>query len=531
MDEQTLAVEFRNITKTFDNVVANSKVNFKVQKGTIHGIIGENGAGKSTAMNILFGMYSPDAGASSDAGEIKIYNTPVKWNSPFDAIAHGVGMVHQHFMLANTENAVDNIILGAEPVFYALRKLPSFFRLIQTKKAVQKLKTLAKVFDFEIDWETAIEDLPVGVQQRIEILKLLYRNAEILILDEPTAVLNPVETEALFINLKKLKEQGKTVLIITHKLNEIIACTDEVTVFRHGKVVCSLKTKDTSTEALAELMVGRKILLQVSVPPQKEFSKTPVLEINNLVLYSQKKAKKKLDHIGFSVLKGEIVGIAGVEGHGQSELAQILLSPNAKEFAIKGNINIFGKNILSLKTNQIRELGVSFIPENRQAQALLLDSALQENFLLGNHDKGELQFYNFLSFNKIKEKLLKIVRDYDIRPGNPNSLARQLSGGNQQKLVIARECYSQPKLLIASQPTRGVDIGAIQFIHKKIIQVRDDGAGVLLISSELEEILALSDRILVIYAGKIVAEFNRGDPKLSRIGYYMCGASERENVH
>ncbi len=511
----TLAVEFAQVTKKFGMLAANSEVSFKVKKGTIHGIVGENGAGKSTAMKLLYGICFPDS------GEIKIHGKKITWSSPSDAIRNKIGMVHQHFMLASSYGGLENILLGDEPVSPYFKFLPSSLQPIDKKKGLEKLNFLTKQYGLTIPWESKIEELPLGIQQRVEILKLLYRDADILILDEPTAVLTPKEVEIFFSNLKKLKEEGKTVLIITHKLKEVMECTDFITVFRAGKVTGHLTTCDTSPQELANLMVGRKVLLQVKVPDYKESRSAPLLEIHGLHLSVE--GKEKLKGISFQIFPGEIVGIAGVDGNGQSELVRVLIDPQKSDAKTSGEITLLGKNIFELTSRQVKELGVSLVPEDRQKQGLLIDSNLRESFLLGLQRKNHFQKQGILSLKRLKQETERALREYDIRPGDSSVLTHQLSGGNQQKLVIAREFFQNPKLFIAFQPTRGVDVGAIEFIHKKMIQTRESGAGVLLVSSELEEILTLSDRILVLFQGKIVAQFKRGEGLESKIGLAMGG--------
>jgi general nucleoside transport system ATP-binding protein len=480
-----MAVELRGLTKRFGNVLANNGVDLQVQPGTIHGVIGENGAGKSTAMKMLYGIFPPDS------GEILIAGQPRVWNSPAEAIAAGIGMVHQHFMLAGPYSALDNILLGAEPVRCGV---------IERKKARTRLEALALKYELPVDLTLPVERLPVGVQQRVEILKLLYRDAKILILDEPTAVLTPPETSVLFQHLQLLRDEGKTILLITHKLKEVMAFTDRVTVLRDGKVTGEMPTAQTNPQELASRMVGRKVVLNIEVPPARP---QPELAL----------ALTGLNGVSFSVKRGEIVGIAGVEGNGQSELLQAILH---RECRTAGAVSILGEDVTRWPAARIRDLGVAFIPEDRQLEGLLLDQPVSENFRLG------LQ----RSFSRVEllQAAAAAIEEYDVRPHELTIPARQLSGGNQQKLIVAREFYRQPKLLIAAQPTRGVDVGAIEFIHTRLVRARDEGAGVLLVSFELDEILTLSDRILVMYEGRIVAEFQRGAVAERELGLKMAGA-------
>lgn len=524
----TLALEVNGLTKRFGSVLANDDVSFKIVQGTIHGIIGENGAGKSTAMKMLYGLYTPDS------GEIRVWNQVRKWRSPADAIHAGIGMVHQHFMLADPSTVLDNIILGQEPfVSSHSRFIPRFFRPIDRYQALSDLQTIAKRYGLEVPWDSKIENLSVGIQQRVEILKLLYRKAEILILDEPTAVLTPQEVEALFLNLKRLRDEGKTIVIITHKLKEVLVLTDRVTVFRGGKVSGEVATSQTNEQDLARLMVGRAVNLRMDVSKSKAV-KEPALKVRGLTLNSGLKTKTKnllLNKIQLEVRKGEIVGIAGVEGNGQSELLQLLMNPrrffksgraHAQEFSL------FGTDVRNFGGLQIRELEIGFIPEDRHREGLLLDAPLTENFLLGLQrcphgvsvplsDKG------WVRSQVLRSEAEKAFKEYDVRPADPDLAARMLSGGNQQKLITAREFYRNPQLLIAAQPTRGVDVGAIEFIHKRIVSLRDKGAAILLISSELQEIMTLSDRIHVIFNGQLVKEFARGECTEFDLGLCMGG--------
>jgi simple sugar transport system ATP-binding protein len=502
------AVELRELTKQFGGCVANAGVNLTVQPGTIHGVVGENGAGKSTAMKILYGIYRPDS------GQIFVRGEKCVWNSPLDAIKHGIGMVHQHFMLAGPYSALDNILLGAEP-----RR----FGMIDRKRGRARLEALAQQYGLPVDWDAPIEQLPVGIQQRIEILKLLYRDANILILDEPTAVLTPQETNALFGNLQRLRAEGKTILLITHKLREVMAFTDYVTVFRAGKVTGELKTAHTNPEELASLMVGRKVTLSINVPPAKPRAETAI-EAAGLTLSGPAGSRHKLSDVNFSVKRGEIVGIAGVEGNGQSELLQALMHPREARCRTSGTVKFLGQNVTDWTALRIRDLGVAVIPEDRQHEGLLMDRPVSENFLLGLQRKPAFNRNGFLDSKNLAQTAAQAIAEYDVRPTDLTLPAGKLSGGNQQKLIVAREFQRSPSVLIAAQPTRGVDVGAIEFIHRRIVRARDEGAGVLLISSELDEILALSDRILVMYEGRIVAEFNRGQVTERELGMKMGGS-------
>jgi general nucleoside transport system ATP-binding protein len=502
------AVELRGITKRVGDCVANAGIDLRIERGTIHGIVGENGAGKSTAMKLLYGFYQPDS------GQILVDGTPRHWPSPAAAIASGIGMVHQHFMLAGPHSALDNILFGAEPVRLGT---------IDRQAARKRLDNLAHQYGLRVDWDRRVEDMPVGLQQRIEILKLLYRDASILILDEPTAVLTPQETNNLFGNLKKLRDQGRTIIFVTHKLREIVAFTDRVTVFRSGKVAGEAETAKTNAQELADLMVGRKVSLRVQVLPAKPLAEIGV-ETERLTLERHRETRHRLSNVSLKVCHGEIVGIAGVEGNGQSELIQALLHPRDKSCRTSGDVRFLGRSVIDWPARAIRQLGVGVIPEDRLEEGLLPERALMENFLLGQEGDSAFRRGPFLDLARLKQSASQATSEYDVRPNDLTLPATALSGGNQQKLIVARELRKEPKVLIAAQPTRGVDIGAIEFIHKKIVQARDRGAAVLLISSELEEILDLSDRILVMYEGRIVAEFERGQASERDLGLRMGGA-------
>ncbi len=505
----TAAVELRGLTKHFGSVLANAGVNLRVEPGTIHGVIGENGAGKSTAMKMFYGIFPPDA------GEIFVSGRKCVWGSPADAIAAGIGMVHQHFMLAGPYSALDNILLGAEPRRWGM---------IDRTGARAQLAALASRYGLAVNWDEPIESLPVGAQQRIEILKLLYRDAQILILDEPTAVLTPQETNDLFRNLKKLRDEGKTILLITHKLKEVMSFTDRVTVFRAGRVTGELSTSQTNPQELANLMVGRKVVLNIDVPPAHPREERAI-EVTGLCLAGVVAGSRhKLEDISFSVKRGEIVGIAGVEGNGQSELLQAILHPRDPHCRTSGSVKFVGEDATSYETLRIRDLGVAVIPEDRQQEGLLLERPVSENFLLGLQRSPAFSHAGFLNSNNLQKAAAQAVEEYDVRPRDLTMPAGNLSGGNQQKLIVAREFQRKPQVLIAAQPTRGVDVGAIEFIHNRIVRARDEGAGVLLVSFELDDIFTLSDRILVMYEGRIVAEFSRGEVSERELGLKMAGS-------
>ncbi|MES2614389.1 MAG: ABC transporter ATP-binding protein [Bdellovibrionota bacterium] len=491
------AIEFLNVTKCFGSIVANKNISFSVPKGSIRALIGENGAGKSTAMKILFGLYK------EDSGEILVNGKPQHWSSPKDAIKNGIGMVHQHFMLAETATGLDNIILGDEVESLKVPFIPVMFNFIDRKKARIKIEELAKKYGLTVPLDVKISNLSVGMQQRIEILKLLYRNANILILDEPTAVLTPPEVDELFDNLKKLKDEGKTIIIVTHKLREVLNFTDYITVFRAGEVVGEIATNQASEEKIAAMMVGRNINLHPYVPPPKNI-KENVLKIETLPVKKSKSAKLQkniLNNIKISVHGGEVVGIAGVEGNGQSELLELTHKISSKN----------------------HNLVLGFIPDDRHRDGLLLNMMAEENYILGRHWEKKFRWGIFQNKKEIQNSIVNEMEKYDVRPRNYSLHAHGFSGGNQQKLIIAREFGKEPQFIVAANPTRGVDIGAIEFIHSQIIAERDKGVGVLLISSELDEITKLSDRILVLYGGEIIAEFSRNEADEHEIGLAMCG--------
>jgi ABC-type uncharacterized transport system ATPase subunit len=517
----SLAVEFKGLTKTFNGIAANAGISFQVKRGSIHAIVGENGAGKSTAMKMLYGTYQPDFGDVYIHGKLWGGRNRA-WSSPSEAIQCGIGMVHQHFMLAGPHTVLDNILLGVEtaPKAWKYLPIPKFLKAIDRTGARRKLEKISTQYGMAVDLRARVEKLSVGLQQRIEILKLLYREAGILILDEPTAVLTPQETAELFLNLKKLSAEGKTILIITHKLKEVISLADRVTVFRGGKVVGEREIKETNEEDLACLMVGRKVNLHREAPPSPSL-KAPVLEIKDLRLDTP----RKLKNLNLQVRGGEIVGISGVEGNGQSELLDLLLHPRHYEKLVSGSIRILGRDSLTRTAAEIKASGVGVIPEDRHREGLLLDRPVRESFLLGLQRRSPFYRKGLISEKSLDLAARRAIEEYDIRPKSADVRCGALSGGNQQKWIIAREFNRAPELLIAAQPTRGVDVGAIEFIHQKILDARSQGSGVLLVSSELDEILALSDRILVFYGGEIVGEFRRGEATEKMLGLRMGGAA------
>ena len=501
-------LELRAITKRFGEVLANDHIDIRVEPGTIHAIVGENGAGKSTAMRIAYGFYT------ADSGEIVVDGEPRNIQTPHDAIRLGIGMVHQHFMLVDTMTVAENIVLGAEPGSAVA---------IDLGQASEEIRALSNEFRLSVDPNALVQDLSVGQQQRVELLKALYRRARLLILDEPTAVLTPQEVEEFFAILRRMREQGKTVIIITHKLSEVLAISDDVTVMRDGRGVGRVKTAETNAAELARMMVGRDVLLRVEKPDARPGE--AVLSLRGLSV-TVSGGHGGLRDVSFDVRAGEIVGVAGVEGNGQTELIEALagLVPASQ---VSGEVQFGGRDITRTNARERYELGIAHVPEDRHRRGLLLDFDLSENSILGLHYRppavgpGPL-----LDLRGIRARAQEIIRDFDVRPANPDLPARALSGGNQQKLIIGREFGLNPKLLLISQPTRGVDIGAIEFIHRKLVGLRDEGCAILLVSAELEEVTSLADRLLVIYHGRIVGEVDPKQSTQEEIGLLMTGGEK-----
>ncbi|KQZ14546.1 MULTISPECIES: ABC transporter ATP-binding protein [unclassified Mesorhizobium] len=503
------AIELIGINKSFGAVQANRDINLEVARGTIHGIVGENGAGKSTLMSILYGFYQ------ADSGEIRVNGKPATIKTSNDAITAGIGMVHQHFMLVDNFTVLENVILGAES--NALLKS-------SIAKARSELIRLEREYGLQVNPDALIEELPVGLQQRVEILKALYRGAEILILDEPTGVLTPAEADHLFRILGQLKEQGKTIVLITHKLREIMAITDSVSVMRQGTIVATRETKKTTVEELAELMVGRRVLLRVEKDAMQ--AEGVKLSVKNLTV-KDLRGVTMVDDVSFDVRAGEIVGIAGVAGNGQSELLEAI---SGIRKAVSGSVTLDGKPIDltgAADPGELRERGLAHVPEDRHHVGLVLAFEENENSILGYQDDEQYLKGPFLNIDAIQKDARDKIEKYDIRPANCRLKTANFSGGNQQKIVLAREIEQDPGVLIVGQPTRGVDVGAIEFIHKRLIAMRDAGKAVLLVSVELDEIRSLSDRILVMFAGRIVGE--RGsDTTEGELGLLMAGVEHKE---
>jgi ABC-type uncharacterized transport system ATPase subunit len=496
-------LELRNISKRFGDVLANDQVSITVAPRTIHAIVGENGAGKSTAMRIAYGFYT------ADSGEIVIDGTVCRIGTPHQAIARGVGMVHQHFMLVGPMSVAENIVLGAEP--------GSAVSLDLTQAAAA-IRALSDEFKLAVDPDAIVEALSVGQQQRVELLKALYRHAQLLILDEPTAVLTPPEVDELFLILRGMREQGKTVVIITHKLSEVLAISDQVTVMRDGRTVGRLKTNETSAAELARLMVGRDVLLRVEMP-RAQPGETK-LSVRDLSVRSHA-GTARVNGVSFDVRAGEIVGVAGVEGNGQTELIEALAGL-IESSRLSGEVRFEGRDITGSGARSRREVGIAHIPEDRHRRGLLLELDLAENSILGVHYRKPVAAYGvFLDHRAIRRRAHGIIEAFDVRPPDPALPARALSGGNQQKLIVGRELELHPGLLLVAQPTRGVDIGAIEFIHRKLVALRDGGCALLLVSAELEEVMALSDRLLVIHKGRMVGELDPKAATVEAIGLLM----------
>jgi simple sugar transport system ATP-binding protein len=505
------SIEAVEITKRFGSFTANDRINLQAYAGQVLAVVGENGAGKSTLMNMLSGLLQPTE------GEIRIGGAPVQFKSPRDAIERGIGMVHQHFMLIPVLTVAENVVLGHEPSR----------GMFDRRAAERSVARLSEEFGLKLDPGAAVETLPVGLQQRVEILKVLFWGSEILIFDEPTAVLTPQETRELFVVLKNLASQGRTIIFITHKLKEVMAASDNVLVLRAGKVVGELTTSQTSPREIASMMVGRDVLPTVHKPPPNIGD--PVVVIRDLHVQSDVHVEA-VRGIDLEIRSGEILGIAGVEGNGQTELVDVLTGLRS---ATSGSASVKGRNVLAggstIKTSaaKAREAGVACVPEDRRERGLVLPYSVADNLILGLEDSPRFSRAGVLNAGKIRSWARQLVPKYDIRPPRTDIPAGNLSGGNQQKVVLAREISEDPVFLIAAQPTRGLDIGAAQFVHERLIEKRDSGTAILLVSAELDEVLALSDRIAVIYEGQIMGIFEAGESNEEEIGLLMTGGAQR----
>ncbi|MBR2567779.1 MAG: ABC transporter ATP-binding protein [Paenibacillus sp.] len=504
-------VEMVGIRKEFPGIVANDDITLQLKRGEIHALLGENGAGKSTLMSILFGMYQPDRGV------IKINDKEVKITNPNVANRLGIGMVHQHFKLVETFTVAENIILGSET-------RQGFF-FLNTKSAVTRVEQLSKQYGLNVDANAKIEDISVGMQQRVEILKMLYRNAEVLIFDEPTAVLTPQEIEELQHIMKKLVSEGKSIILITHKLKEIKAVADRCTVIRRGKTIGTVDVAETSREQMAEMMVGRSVSFKVDKQESKPGDS--VLEVQSLTVKNSKKIEA-LKSFTLDVHAGEIVGIAGVDGNGQSELIEAITGLKQVE---SGSILLKGKDIAKLSIRERNEKGIAHIPEDRQKRGLVLDYSIEENLILEVYNKPPYSKRGLLKPDAIRKHANHIIESFDVRSGTgATSIVRSMSGGNQQKAIIGREVERDPDLLIAVQPTRGLDVGSIEYIHKRLIEQRDKGKAVLLVSLELDEVMNLSDRIAVINSGELVGIVNSSETNERELGLMMAGYQREEGT-
>ena len=510
MSNTPYAIEMVNITKKFPGIIANDNVTLQLKRGEIHALLGENGAGKSTLMSVLFGMYQAEEGVIKKNGEI------VKINNPNDANALGIGMVHQHFKLVECFSVLDNIILGVEDTKNGL---------LQRDKAREKVVELSERYGLSVDPDALIEDISVGMQQRTEILKMLYRDNEILIFDEPTAVLTPQEIEELLQIMKNLAAEGKSILFITHKLNEIMAVANRCSVLRKGKYIGTVDIAGCTKDDLSRMMVGRDVEFAVQKEPAKPTD--VILEVQNLCVASKRSKKNAVENVSFKVRAGEIVCIAGIDGNGQSEL---VFGITGLEPATAGAVKFLGEDITNMPIRKRSLMGMSHIPEDRHKHGLVLDYTLEDNIVLQRYFEPEFtDKFGFLRRKNIRSYAERLIEQFDVRSGQgPITISRAMSGGNQQKAIIAREIDKDPKLLIAVQPTRGMDVGAIEYAHKQIVAQRDAGKAVLLVSLELDEVMTVSDRILVMYEGEIVGELDPKKTTVEELGLYMAGAKKEE---
>ena len=498
------AIKMVGITKTFPGVLANNKINFHAEKAEIHGLLGENGAGKTVLMSILYGLYRPDE------GQIFLNKKEVEMDSPATAIKLGIGMVHQHFMLVPSLTVAENIILGKE--------LTKNKVLLDMDRILKDVKDFCERYKLEVDLKALVYTLPVGVQQRVEILKALYRGADILILDEPTSVLTPQEVEELFKAVRALKEQGKTVIFISHKLREVLAICDRITVLKRGKVVGTVKADETDLGELAEMMVGRKVVY--TFEKKRVRAREVVLNVEALKAFDDR-GLPALRGVTFEVCASEILGIAGVEGNGQTELVEVLTGLRK---ASEGMILLDNANIGGTSTDERIRLGISHVPEDRHKRGLILDFSVMENLILGSHNKPPFTTGRVrLNFEEASNYAKRLIEEFSIKTPNKDTPVRHLSGGTQQRAIVAREFSRRPKLIIASQPTRGLDVGATEYVREKLVEMRDQGCAVLLISADLDEIWTLSDRIAVMYEGEIVAIKDPERTSMQELGLLMAG--------
>ncbi len=496
-------LELRGITKRFPGVLANDHINLTIEKGEIHALLGENGAGKTTLMNILYGLYNPDE------GEIFVNGEKLNVSSPIDAIKAGVGMIHQHFMLVPVFTVTDNVMLGEEYVKAG--------GVLDRVKAANKIREISNIYKLDINPDAYISDIPVGMQQRVEIIKLLFREANIIIMDEPTAVLTPQEVEELFKIMHTMVEQGKSIIFITHKLGEVMDIADRITVIRSGKVVGSTTPAESSLNDLASMMVGREVSLEVEKTEAKPGE--VIFSIQDLKVLDPLGAVA-VDDMSFQVHAGEVLGIAGVQGNGQTELVRAI---TGLEHAIEGEVRFLGKNITKLSPRKITEIGSAHIPEDRQKDGLVLSFPISDNLVLNTYYLAPNAKAFWMDYKQILDNGKNLVENFDIRTPSPMIPVSNLSGGNQQKVIVARE-FSRPiKFLVASQPTRGLDVGSIEYIHKQLIQKRDEGCAILLVSTELDEVMQLSDRIAVVYRGKVLDILDAKSASKELVGLLMAG--------
>ena len=505
---EDFVIEMLNITKEFPGIKANDNITLQLRKGEVHALLGENGAGKSTLMSVLFGLYQPEQGV------IKKNGKEVKINDPNDANDLGIGMVHQHFKLVECFSVLDNIMLGVEPCKAGF---------LQKEVARKKVVELSEKYGLRVDPDALVSDISVGMQQRVEILKMLYRDNEILIFDEPTAVLTPQEIDELMEIMRGFKKEGKSILFITHKLNEIMAVADRCSVLRKGKYMGTVDIKDTTKEELSRMMVGRDVQLQVEKKPAAPGK--VVLDVENVTMHNAQHKKDSVKNVSFQVHAGEIVCLAGIEGNGQTEFVYGL---TGLEKFNSGKVTLDGKDITNASIRERSKDGMSHIPEDRHKHGLVLDYSLENNIVLQRYWQPEFQKNGFIRSEKVREYSDRLIEQYDVRSGQGSAtIVRSMSGGNQQKAIIAREIDKDPKLLVAVQPTRGLDVGAIEYIHRQIVAQRDKGKAVLLVSLELDEVMNLSDRILVMYEGEVVGEFDPKTTTVQELGLYMAGARKQ----